>query len=295
MQRDINRHAMKAAYQPNLLKAMLGVACIVTAATFWVFLRENQKSERMVSIRIKNAHVRPSAFTAPETKPTQKNIGGGTRSKKLHGQFGANVRVIPEKPTPIIARQLETPVHTLVDIAVQPDTNISVSDLEKAAIGPYVPEHAEYVATAPPPETTVVVPTVKSSSVIEYIEPEYPMFAREHGKEGVAKLIVYIDTLGNLTLFPEILMRKLKDTLEVQTMTAKIGGEKRRFNYVVCAEQPTDFFFAKSVANVVSKWKFRAATIDGKPINDMLVITHVFCLSGDCSDAFSESDQRMRP
>ncbi|MEK7569894.1 MAG: hypothetical protein AAB515_00405 [Patescibacteria group bacterium] len=285
---------MKTAYQPNLLKAMLGVACIVTAATFWLFLRNNQTSERMVSIRIKNAHVRPSAFTAPETKPTQKNIGGGTRNKELRGQFGENVRVIPETPAPTIARQLKTPVHTLVDIAVTPDTNISVSDLEEADIGKYVPE-AEYVYEAPPPETTVVEPTVVQCSVVEYVEPEYPMFAKENGKEGVAKLIVFVDTLGNLTLFPEEIMSKLKDTLEVKTMTAKIDGEKHRFNYVVDYEDPPDFFFAANVAKVLKEWRFRPAARNGSPINSLLVVSHAFCLTGDCNTSFTQTGQYMRP
>jgi hypothetical protein len=75
--------------------------------------------------------------------------------------------------------------------------------------------------------------------------------------------------------------------LDVQKMSSKdANGQKRTFNYIVEKEQPADWFFAKKLAEVLPKWKFAPATLNGKPVKALLPFTHAFCLSDECREKY---------
>ncbi len=280
MQCDINRHRMKAAYQKNMFYAQLAVICLFAVPIgLWVIFSSEQT--QTLRVRVHNVHV--DAMTPPGTKPTKRNIGGAPdNTAAFHGQFGIKVKIVPDNPTSEFVLKPTPVVHTQEELATVIDSDISVSDLTEGESGPYVPGDAEYTFDFPP-ETTVVELEVVPCSVLVAVKPEYPYVARSAGKEGVAGIIVCIDKAGKVTLFPDDVIAQFREkNIPVEKMSVKVDGKKRPFNYVVTLEQPSGYFFAKKIAEVLPKWVFAPSRVGGQPVKSLIPIGNAFCLTDDC-------------
>ena len=81
-------------------------------------------------------------------------------------------------------------------------------------------------------------PGTREILVVHKENPKYPFVARDAGKEGVIAVLVYIDSIGELSTFPPWVAGE-----GIQTLEYTVGGERKVFNYAV-KEDPPDRFFA---------------------------------------------------
>jgi hypothetical protein len=112
--------------------------------------------------------------------------------------------------------------------------------------------------------------------VVVRVDPEYPLVARNAGKEGEIIALVYIDTTGELGLFPDWITGE-----EIRTLEFAVNGRRKSANYALY-EDPTGWFFADNFLKVLPGWRFVPRIEDSRPVASLLRIRYHFCLGVNC-------------
>lgn len=272
---------MKRLYQRNLLFANLTLIVLVLLIGVGISLyhRLNPHDSIAVSQHDIDQTVRVMTLVLQPPQPVKRHVTARKPEAPMPLGLLDNIQATPDAPEPL---PLDTSlVYSTAENAAEFDTSEqSYSDLVgETGIGMFPPAYL--------PDTTPDEPADVVCSVLVAVPPEYPWVAREQHKEGAAGIIVCIDEDGKVTLFSEEIAEafRAKD-LAVRKMSVRVNGNRHQFNYVVTYEEPSGFFFAEKVAEVLPRWVFAPSIVDGQPTRTLLPIGHAFCLSKDCAHQY---------
>jgi hypothetical protein len=265
---------MKQKYQRNMLCAIGIVATLSLLLAVAVTLNNSHNQHDAVTIAQadmdRSVHILRMMTERP--KPVERHVTAPKPEAPRDLGLLDDIRTTPDAPEQIPFDS--TVIFTDVPIG-DPDTIQSYSELiGDTGVGIYPSA----------PQESVAEPEVAPCSVLVAVPPEYPWVAREQRKEGVVGIIVCVDESGRVTLFPEEIIEQFTARqLAVETMSVKVDEQKRKFNYVVTYEEPSGWFFAKKVEEVLPRWVFQPSTLDGQAVKSLIPIGHAFCLTGDCT------------
>lgn len=107
-------------------------------------------------------------------------------------------------------------------------------------------------------------------------DPEYPLFARDAAKEGKITVLVFIDSVGELSTFPDWL-----DGEGIKTLECQVNGERKMFQYAL-KEEPKGWFFAENFLKVLPMWTFTPKIESGISVSSLLRIKFYYCLGLNC-------------
>ena len=265
---------MKQKYQRNLLCGIGSVVVLSLLVTGGITLYDAHNQQMTATIEPadvdRSVHILRMMEDWP--KPVERHVTAPNPEGPKNMEWFNDVRTTPDaqEPPPFDTSLVYSDTATFGDGSVQ-----SFSDLVcDTGVGIY--------PSAPEP-SLVVEPVIVPCSVLVAVSPEYPWVARERSKEGAAGIIVCIDESGKVTLFPGDVADAFRArNLSVEMMSIKVDGQRRQFNYVVTYEEPSGWFFAKKVAEVLPTWVFEPSTIDGQVVKSLIPIGHAFCMTEDC-------------
>jgi hypothetical protein len=217
-------------------------------------------------------------------KTPQSRVGkalSGMLTKKGPGFLGfeAQIRIIPDQPASIVTSpKVAVPPLPPSLTATDPDLKMEPAPLSTGIdqfslpAGDYLPE-ADTLKSARLLNHDVVV--------MQRIDPEYPLVARQARKEGQVTLRICVGANGQLK------------PLEVET----VKRHKRvvqQVMYVVVHEQPGGYFFAENLVKVLPYWAFVPKIENGSPVEAQLDVTYRFVLS-PVGASITGSGKRVRP
>ncbi len=210
----------------------------------------------------------------PTNKPARVTVGGLNPYALSHDGFLGFLDLRPENKASVLTAE-EPEIYLRRHPPLEADEDLSFSINEGEGEGIYITD--DYATAAPPvgPQAERT-PLTRDVVVVRRIDPEYPFVARADGKEGNITVLVYIDSTGELTIFPDWVGGDGIQTLEYTT-----GSTRSIINYAV-KEEPPGWFFAQSFIKVLPEWVFAPSIRDGRPISSMLRIKYRFCLGSNC-------------
>ncbi|MFZ2541771.1 MAG: hypothetical protein WAW75_08360 [Gallionella sp.] len=183
-----------------------------------------------------------------------------------------NIRPVPELVIPLPLPQ-DKKAHELAQLDEKDLPSDPVMAGSDTVVTPIDHSEAGFIPATKEPQQELLTRDVQ---VLNRVDPEYPFVAREAYKEGKINVLVYIDSLGNLTTFPDWIAGET-----IKTLTFKLDGSIIKFNYAI-KEDPQDWFFGKNFLEVLPKWKFIPGIKEGKPVNTLLNIKYTFCIGANC-------------
>lgn len=265
---------LKRSYQRNML---LGIASTVVLVFLFVLPllwseRVQHREETSVAFKPDSTfHVTDPQHEKP--KPVKRAAYGLNPYERQHqGFMGFNgFRIVYDLPQ--VAEVIETPkVLSQTPTLIEPDSAVSYSDLASdTGIGVYAPDLGDYL----PEDTAPAVLFDREVQVITRVDPEYPLVAVEKHVEGEIAVVVYIDSMGQLSTYPEWLQGNFK------TLEYSVDGDKRVINYAM-REEPTDWFFGKNFLKVLPKWEFLPRIEKGLAVGSVLTIKYYYCFGVHC-------------
>jgi len=210
----------------------------------------------------------------PSEKPAMVAVGGINPYAMAHDGFLGFVNLRPVCQAPeLIAERPDVYDPDFAPLGI--DSTPSFSTVEGDEEGLFLPEEYTIADAYLPPEN-VRPPVTRQVQVVYKPDPEYPFVARDAGKEGNITVLVYIDSAGELTTFPDWIGGE-----GIQTLEYTVGSTRRIVNYAV-KEEPPGWFFAKNFLKVLPEWVFAPSIRNGKPVSSLLRIKYNFCLGSNC-------------
>lgn len=270
----LSLHEQKNKYQRNMLFG-LGM-CVMLSLGFGLWVRSlDGSTPRSASPTVVPNLVTPDRdLVEPSEKPAMVAVGGINPYAIAHDGFLGFVNLRPVCQAPeLIAERPDVYDPDLAPLGI--DSTPSFSTVEGDEEGLFLPEEYTIADAYLPPEN-VRPPVTRQVQVVYKPDPEYPFVARDAGKEGNITVLVYIDSAGELTTFPDWIGGE-----EIQTFEYMVGSARRIVNYAV-KEEPPGWFFAKNFLKVLPEWVFAPSIRNGKPVSSLLRIKYNFCLGSNC-------------
>ncbi len=300
MPTDINRHRMKACYQPNLLKANLIVIAVigllVGGHTLWH--RPPDGTQRATTPRMLDSRIMiqdTSQVSHDTTRSAVRSLPSLNPYANRHEKFLGFIRLEPIRiaPEPVV-----TPPPIYVDepqIDDIPDLGVvSYALSEGSDTGVFLPETVDIPAYVPPGEDPADRPTPVSRSVRVVYSPKakVPPIAEMNEKEGYVEVLMLIGVDGKPAYFscrePDgaptdgplfelevVLKNKQQATLQFYL------SDHNTLEYVTVEETPKEYHFAEYLLQVLPEWEFEPAIRDGQPIPSFVLIQYHFCRPSD--------------
>jgi len=157
------------------------------------------------------------------------------------------------------------------------DTAIwSLSPDESADTGVHIPLNVDFIASQYDDEPAPALVN-RGVRVAVRVDPEYPFVAKDTDKEGEITILIYIDSTGELTTFPDWIQGE-----GIQTLEFTVNGRDKSINYAV-REDPPGWYFADNFLKVLPQWKFSPRIENSRPVPALLRIKYYFCLGVNCS------------
>lgn len=198
----------------------------------------------------------------------------GVRPASLDGFLGfRNIRPTGDVPVPGASPEsVELPTGTL-EVAFSDATIGGIGDFDGGL--DYLPVNAAIMSE---PVTEPGRQSVnRDILVVNRVDPEYPWVAREEGKEGEIIVLVYLDSTGNLSTFPDWITGN-----GIRTLEYTVDGRTALAEYAL-SERPEGWYFASNFLKVLPHWRFAPCIENGRPVASLLRIKYTFCLGINCS------------
>lgn len=263
---------LKARYQRNMLWGTGTV--VLLALVLFAAMRLSEPESIQYTRRVPHSQPDGAAYEVPpgETQPEERVFRDFNPYERQHMGFSGmtGYRVVSGSPEP---STVETPM-ALRQIPALPDEDASLlyADIVgDTGMGAYFSEDAEYL---PLTRLTEVI-TERDVQVVKRVDPEYPAIAAERGIEGQIAVVVYIDSAGQLSTYPDWLQGNFK------TLEFSIDGDKRVINYAM-SEKPPDWFFGSNFLRVLPQWEFLPRIDRGLAVGSVLTIKYYYCFGLNC-------------
>lgn len=266
---------LKARYQRNMLWS-LGIVCLL-AAVFALYLKLTETDRlRTATTGTGESAVQAGSVIKPEVKKpnTAQNGLGYNPYERQHRGFAGfrGYRVIHDLS--ISTHDAESSIIAAYDpIPPSSESRDPFTDaFAETGFGSVEPESDLNYLPDEPVRTLIMDRNVQ---VVRRVDPEYPAVALERGIEGEIAVIVYIDSSGRLSSYPDWLQGSFK------SMAFSVNGQKRIINYAI-SEQPPDWFFGRNFLKVLPQWEFLPKIEQGVAVGSVLTIRYYYCLGAYC-------------
>ncbi len=163
------------------------------------------------------------------------------------------------------------PIYTTDDEIEIEKTPLSFSIDDGDETGIYISDETEFTYF-PQTKKKAIKPISRGVQVIRRVKAAYPWVAYIDGKEGEVSTLVYIDSLGYLSMFPDWIVGD-----DIHIIEYIINGELFKAQYAY-SEEPQGWFFAQNFLKVLSDWRFAPKIKNGKPVGALLRIKCIFCI-----------------
>jgi len=278
---DINRHRLKQSYQPNMLKAQFILVVLVGIAVgaYYFSIRDHDAIVRQPHKINSSLMLNDSGALENElVRTTPRPVPSLNPYTARHDGFLGFIRLEPTVAVPEqvkISQSLFSDELELAELTSEPILSNSLN--QEADTGGY--QVAEFEASEFLPQLKTVPPPILAAreiQVVNRVDPEYPWYAKENGKEGKITVLIYIDSTGALSTFPNWIAGE-----GIKTVEYTVDGESRTANYAF-QEDPPEWFFARSFIKVLPEWKFAPRIENGRPVGSLFRIKYTFCLGVNC-------------
>jgi len=270
---------MKAAYQPIMLLAQLCIVVFVGIMILLSYIPHRLSDNVTNNIRTIELSVviQDSSAVIQEDHPAKTILSGLNKYASRHEGFIGHINLIP---VPDLIPSELIPAPAIIDEDEDMEIKMSVvsySPYEGNDTGIFISKDViagtEYSTDAN--TDTVLRVDYQEIQVKKKIDPEYPFVAKDEGKEGEIIVLVYIDSIGELSLFPEHIVG------DIHTLQYVKNGQTTQFQYAA-KEDPTGWYFIDNFLQVLTAWEFSPRIVDGTPVSAPLRIKYRFCLSLEC-------------
>ncbi len=274
-----SRHRMKASYQLNMVLAQVCVVVLVALAVVALEFVDSPVGPPQRQGQLPPEHGVRKRFLPEIPKYPHDSWRVPFRHRRYgsHEGFLGYVRLRPTSATPV-AVTLPSQVVASESAIIGPGEDNPAAGPEgwgrEGSFGPGVDDWLEPALPDPP---TSVRSLNRPIGVVRRVDPEYPYVAREANKEGEIIVLVYVDSVGELSTFPDWLQGD-----GIQTLEHTVNGKPRTLSYAVRESSP-GWFFAANFLKVLPQWRFVPRVSDSQPVGAPLRIKYTYCLGINCA------------
>ncbi len=250
------------------------ISTVLFSLYFSSRISESQPNTTTIPI-VQNIHLAENTEHSVPLQTKQKLINFNKYSGKHKGFLGF-INLIPNREISQTVTVI-SPIYTTVDELEIDDTPLSFSIDDGDEIGIYVPDGTEFTYFRQT-KKKAIKPISRGVQVIRRVEAVYPWVAYIDGKEGEVSTLVYIDSLGHLSMFPDWIVGD-----DIHIIEYTINGKLFKAQYAY-REEPQGWFFAQNFLKVLSDWRFSPKIKKGKPVGSLLRIKCNFCIGFNNKD-----------
>lgn len=263
---------LQIMYQRNFLVAMLLVlSSIVAPITVFIF---NLNSGNTIAAK---SCILPEAIQQIATKPVQNSNSHYSllpQGAPISGYIGERLRIVPEH---ISTQPIVTPGRYVPSTA---DSGVfSFSVIEGAGVGVFTDDIDDIFVIVVEDNIPIVLDRSARVCTEKYRQPTYPLVAIDSRKEGVVSFVIQIDTSGELAPFSVQTLTSDSDNVSLEIYT---NGTDDDLLVLFLCEEPKGWFFQKMVEDVIFKWTYEPAIVNGVLATTFHMVTYNFCLTENC-------------
>ncbi len=262
---------LQIQYQRNMLIAQFCLmTCAVITGLFLSLPSSDSKSIISQVHSVQNLHLSENVNMSEPIAAKLSFV-----IKEYTGQLSGFLGFVNLNPIKDISQAITIvpPIYkTDSEIDIPDESQLSFSIDEGDDVGIYIPDGTEFLYN----KKTVIKltgPFNRNVQVLKRIKPQYPLVARNGRKEGEISTLVYIDSEGFLSTFPDWISDEGVETIEYI-----INGQSHIAQYAYI-EEPEGWFFAEKFLQVLFDWRFSPKIEDGKAVGSLLRIKSNFCIN----------------